>query len=70
MVLSGSCPLYTSDAADDSLRVDLDGRRKDNKKREAANKIERDVALHGSCLLISCDDAQRAETRGAYSDWI
>ena len=34
------------------------------------NKIERDVALHGSCLLISCDDAQRAETRGAYSDWI
>ena len=38
--LGGTCLLYTSDAADDSLRVDLGGRRIIKKNKEFSQKRE------------------------------
>ncbi len=49
----GGCPLYTPDAADDLLCVDLGGRRITKKKievwLEAAPPVEADSAIHGMC---------------------
>ena len=49
------CLLYTSDAADDSLRVDLGGRRIIKKKKKKKNKTTRVCVLFFFfCLFFFC----------------
>ena len=45
-----------------------DIKQQDTENGDAANKIERDVSLHGPCpVKLSCGDVRRAGTPGGYS---